>query len=121
MRRVSTEITLLNLEDRTKTPITQNDVSDFDPSWNADGSEIYYLQEVGGERTLFRQKPGEREAVAVVDGDLVSNPGFVTRTRLSPDGRFVVYHKQIDDLSGIYIYGLETKHERLLVGGAPAE
>ena len=121
LRRTSTEIMLLNLEDRTKTPITQNDVSDFDPSWNADGSEIYYLQEVGGERTLFRQKPGEREAVAVVDGDLVSNPGFVTRTRLSPDGRFVVYHKQIDDLSGIYIYGLETKHERLLVGGAPAE
>ncbi len=121
LRRVSTEIMLLNLEDRTKTPITQNDVSDFDPSWNADGSEIYYLQEAGGERTLFRQKPGETEAVAVADGDLVSNPGFVTRTRLSPDERFVVYHKQTDDVYGIYIYDLEAKNERLLAGGAPAE
>ena len=112
---------LLNLEDRTKTPVTHNDVRNFDPSWNADGSEIYYLQEVGGERTLFRQKPGETEAVVVADGDLVSNPGSVTRTRLSPDGRFVVYHKRIDDAFGIYIYDLETKDERLLVGGASGE
>ncbi len=121
LRRTSTEIMLLNLEDGTLSPVTQNDLRERDPSWNADGSEIYYLQEAGGKRTLFRQKPGQKDAIAVADGDIVSNPGNVTRTRVSPDGRFVVYHKQIDDVYGIYIYDLETEREWLLVGGAPAE
>ena len=121
MRRVSTEIMLLNLEDGTLSPVTQNDIRERDPSWNADGSEIYFLQESDGKKTLFRQKPGQNEAIAVADGDLVSNDGPVTRTRLSPNGSFLTYHKQIEDVYGVYIYDLETKRERLLVGGVPSE
>ncbi|MEE8294207.1 MAG: hypothetical protein V3R64_00700 [Sphingomonadales bacterium] len=117
LNRNSAEIVMYNLEDETITPITQNEFRDFDPSWNADGSEIYYLQDDGQKKTFFRQKLGKSEAIPVADGDVVSSRGFVTRTRLSPDGRFLTYHKEVIGVYGIYIYDLELEQERLLVGG----
>lgn len=116
--RNSAEIMVYSLEDETITPITQNEFRDYDPSWNADGSEIYYLQDNGQKKTFFRQKLGESEAISVADGDVVSNRRFVTKTRLSPNGRFLTYHKEVDGVWSIYIYDLELNEERLLVGAA---
>lgn len=115
--RISAEIMVYSLEDETITAITNNEFRELDPSWNADGSEIYYLQDDGQKRTLLRQKLGGTEAISVADGDVVSNSGFVTRTRLSPNGRFLTYHKEVNGVYGIYIYDLELEQERLLVGG----
>ncbi|MCH7807441.1 MAG: PD40 domain-containing protein [Proteobacteria bacterium] len=120
LNRDSAEIMIFNLEEETIMPITENEIQDYDPSWNGDGSEIYYLQNDGQKKTLFREKLGEADAGAVADGDNVSDGGFVARTRLSPDGRFLVYNKEINGFQGIYIFDLELKKERLLVGG-PAE
>ncbi len=114
--RASAEIKVLNLEDGSITPITQNDVRDSHPSWNADGSETYYLRDDGQKKTLFRQRLGQTDGIAVADGDVVSNSGFPTRTRLSPNGRFLAYGKQLDGVYGIYIYDLDLKRERRLVG-----
>ncbi len=112
----SAEIMVLNLEDGTKTPITQNDFRDFDPSWNADGSEIYYLQDNGQNKTLFRQKLGQTDPIAVADGDVISHSRLPYKTRLSPNGRFLVYHKEVDGVYGLYIYDLELEEETRLVG-----
>lgn len=134
----SAQIMTFNLADGTTTPVSQNEGLDMDsnwneegagpwnfnaidPTWNAHGSEVYYFHQVDGKKTLLRRKLGQSNAVFVADGDLVSNSSFVTATRLSPDGRFLAYHKEINGHYGIYIYDLETKHERLLVGGAPSE
>ena len=117
INRNSAEIMVLNLEEDTITQITQNEVRDYDPSWNANGSEIYYLQDDGQKKTLFRQKLGEADPIAVAEGNIVSNSGFVTRTRLSPNGRFLTYNKEVNGLGGIYIYDLELNHEKRLVGG----
>ena len=116
----SAEIMVLNLDDGTSTPITQNDFPDGDPSWNANGSETLFLQDNGKHKTLFRQKLGQTDAITVADGDVVSNRGVVTRTRLSPNGRFLTYHKEVDRAYGIYIYDLELEEETRLVG-APVE
>ncbi len=118
MSSSSAEITVLNLEDGSKTTLTHNEVRDGDPSWNADGSDVYYFQFADGGKTLFRQKPGQKDAVAVAEGDVVSNRGFVTRTRLSPNGRFLSYHKQVDGFYGLYIYDLELNQERRLIGAS---
>ena len=77
-----------------------------------------WAQDDGQNKTLFRQKLGEADPVAVVDGDVVSNSSFVTRTRLSPNGRFLTYHKEVNGGWGLYIYDLELNQEKLLVGGA---
>ena len=119
--RASAEIVLLDLGERTSTPITQNDLPDNDPSWDADGSEIYFLRDDGPDkRTFFRQVMGEAVAVAVAvaDGHVVSNPGPVTRTRLSPNGRLLAYHKEVDGVFGLYIYDLALKEEIRLIGGS---
>ena len=84
----------------------------------ADGNEIFYLQDNGQSKTLFRQKLGHTEATAVAVGDVVSHNTLPHRTRLSPNGRFLVYHKEVDNMSGIYVYDLELEQERLLVGAA---
>ncbi len=60
-------------------------------------------------------KVGDRRR-GVADGEVVSNSG-VSRTRLSPNGRFLVYNKEISGKHGLYVYDLELKQERLLVGG----
>ncbi|MEE9269036.1 MAG: hypothetical protein V3V49_02140, partial [Candidatus Krumholzibacteria bacterium] len=114
----SAEIMVLNLEDGTKMPITQNDFQDLDPSWNADGSEIFYLQDDGQRKTFFRQTLDETDAIAVADGDVVSHPRLPYRTRLSPNGRFLAYHKEVNGVYGIYIYDLELEQERRLVGAS---
>jgi len=116
----SAEIMVLNLEDGTIMPITQNDLPNGDPSWNGDGSEILFLQDNGPHKTLFRQKLGQTDAIAVADGDVVSNSGVVTRTRLSPNALFLTYHKEVDGAYGLYIYDLELEEETRLVG-APVE
>lgn len=118
LSRGSAEIMILNLDDGSRTPITQNEVRDSDPSWNADGSEIYYFQHADGKKTLFRQGLGKTDAIAVADGDLVSSSGFVSKTRLSPNGRYLTYHKEVDGAYGIYIYDLDLNRERLLVGSS---
>ena len=97
----SAEIMVLNLEDGSILPITQNDVVDTDPSWNADGSETYYLQHDGQKKTLFQHHLGQTDAIAVADGDLVSHSRLPYRTRLSPNGRFLTYHKQVNGAFGI--------------------
>jgi Tol biopolymer transport system component len=114
--RASADIVVYNIEDGTITPVTQNKFNDFDPSWNADGSEVYYLQNDTQNKTLYRQKLGQKEAIAVANGEVVSNSG-VSRTRLSPNGRFLVYNKEISGKHGLYVYDLELKQKRLLVGG----
>ncbi len=116
----SAEIMVLNLEDGTIMPITQNDLPNGDPSWNGDGSETYYFQHDGQNKTLFRQRLGQTDAMAVADGDVVSNSGVVTRTRLSPNARFLTYHKEVDGVYGLYIYDIELEEETRLVG-APVE
>jgi Tol biopolymer transport system component len=115
--RASAEIMVFNLEDGTITRVTQNNFNDFDPSWSADGSEVYFLQDDTENRTLFRQKPGQKDAIVVADGEVVSNRG-VTRTRLSPNGRFLVYNKETSGVPGLYVYDLETQQEQLIVGGS---
>ena len=108
---------VLSLDDGTSTAITRNDLADYDPSWNADGSEIYFLRDDGPNRTLFRQSVGGTEAIVVADGHVVSNSGPVTRTRLSPNGRFLAYHKEVNEVFGLYVYDLELEEETRLVGG----
>lgn len=118
----STEIMLLDIEDGAIAPITQNNLRETDPSWSADGSEIYFLQfAADGKKTFFRQKLGEPNAAAIADGDLVSNDRLPYKTRVSPNGRYLAYHKKIDGApgeyaQGIYIYDLELNRERLLIG-----
>ncbi len=116
--RASAEIMVLNLEDGTQTPVTQNTVQDIDPSWSADGSKIYYLQDDGQKRTFFRQTVGQTDAIAVADSDVVFHSRPPTRTRVSPNGRFLVYHNDVNGVYGIYDYDLEREQERRLVGGS---
>ena len=115
---------LLNLEDGVKTPVTQNDLREGDPSWSVDGTEVYYLRfAADGSKTFLRQKLGNPNAIAMADGDFVSNDRLPFTTRVSPDGRHLAYHKKADGApgefaQGIYIYDLERKLERLLIGWA---
>ena len=115
----SAEIMVLNLEDGTIMPITQNDLPDSDPSWNGDGSETYYFQHDGQNKTLFRQRLGQTDAMAVADGNVFSNSG-IPRTRLSPKGRYLAYAKQVNGVYGLYIYDLELEKETWLVGASPS-
>jgi len=120
----STEVMLLNLEDGARTPVTQNNLQETDPTWSADGTEVYYLRfAADGSKIFFRQKLGEPNAIAMADGDLVSNDRLPFTTRVSPDRRHLAYHKKADGApgefaQGIYIYDLERKQERLRVGWA---
>ena len=116
--RASAEVMILNLDDGTVTPVTQNDFYDSDASWNRDGSEIYYYRNNGRNKTLFRQHLGETDATAIAEGDFISNRGFVFRPVLSPNGRFLAYHKEVNGLYGIYVYDLELDRERRVVGAS---
>lgn len=113
----STEIATLNLEDGTVTLVTQNQLPDFDPSWAPSGDAVLFLEDDGERRTLLRRSLRGSARAVVADGHLVSNSGGVTRTRLSPDGRFLAYAKEDAGAYGVYLYDLERREERLLVGG----
>lgn len=113
----SAEIATLDLEDGSVTQLTRNRLRDFDPSWSPSGDEVLFFRDDGETRTLLRQAPGGSPRVLVPDGYRVSNSGGVTRTRLSPDGRLLAYHKEVDGIYGIYVYDLAAGEERLLTGG----
>ena len=116
----SAEIMVVNPEDGTIMPITQNDLPNSDPSWSGDGSEIFYFQHDGQNKTLFRQGLGHSDAVAVAAGNVLSNSG-IPRTRLSPKGRYLAYAKEVNGVYGVYIYDLELEQERRVVGASPSE
>lgn len=116
--RASTEIALLNLDDGTITPITRNNVANGDPSWNAAGRVVFYYEGEGQDRTLMRHHLGEPNGVAVTNRDVVFYTGVVARTRLSPNGRFLSYAKEVEGRYGLYVYDLELEEEHLLVGGS---
>ncbi len=54
----------------------------------------------------------------MADGNVVSNSGWFSRTRVSPNGHLLTYHKELDGVYGIYVYDLEHKLETMLIGGS---
>jgi Tol biopolymer transport system component len=46
----------------------------------------------------------------IADGSIVTDPN------ISPSGKYFVYTKEVDGKSGVYLYNIESKTERLLIG-----
>lgn len=112
----SADIALLDVESGEVTAVTQDGVRDFDPSWSPAGDAIYYFRDDGTNRTFMRQRLGGRPEVVVARGHDVSSEGPVPRTRVSPDGSTLVYHKRLEGgLFAIYLYDLSTGVERTLI------
>lgn len=114
--RVRAELALLSLADGSVTQFTDNTVRELDPSWSGAGDAVFYFRGDGPDRAFIRQRLAGAPEVLLEDGSRVSH-AQVTRTRVSPDGRLLVYASTVDGVYGIYLYDLGTRQQRLLVGG----
>lgn len=110
------ELALVSLADGSVTQVTDDALRELDPSWSHAGDAVFYLRGDGPDRAFVRQRLGGAPVVLVEDGRSVSHDQVV-RTRVSPDGRLLAYARTVDGVYGIYLYNLESRQERLLVGG----
>ena len=103
------------------------------PRWSRDGRTITFLQvpyprrlwSEMGPTDLALARAGQRRMSIRPDGShLVPAPPLLSRdsvhSNLSPDGRQAASARVVDGWSGLYVYDVATRTERLITGGPGA-
>ncbi len=87
---------------------------DSAPIWTRSGQFAFFESDRDGARAIYMK--GARDTVVrrVVDAAVVPT------VKPSPDGRQLAYAKRVDGWSGIYVYDITTRRERLVTGGPGA-
>jgi len=96
------EIYVLHVKTGRLDRLTENDVYDGYPAWFPDGEWIVYSSEVGDDFKLFRIR-----ADGMDRRQLTTGPGSDARAHVSPDGRRIVFNREIDDNINIHVLTLE--------------
>jgi Tol biopolymer transport system component len=81
------------------------------PSWTTDGKTIYFRATVGTATSIFAMNPDGTNVRRITGGETVETP------TPSPDGRYFTYAKEVAGVSGVYVYDIATRTERLVISG----
>jgi Tol biopolymer transport system component len=111
MMKSSAELFIMKRDGSNLRRLTNNAARDCCAYWSKDGKHIYFLSERDGAPNIYVMKADGSRAQKIADGSIVSAPN------ISPDGKYFVYTKEVNGKWGLYLYGLESKQERLLIGG----
>ena len=105
----SEEIVVMEKDGSRTVRLTDNDASDSNPQWSRNGKMIYYMSDRDGSPGVYAMN-GNGTGQRKITGSIVPNP-FV-----SPDEKNIAYTKEVDGKRGLYIYGIKSGTERLLIG-----
>ncbi len=94
----SWELRLLDLESRTSTLLTANDIRDASPAFSPDGGRILFVTTIDGARALasMNLQGGDRAVV-------YTGPGNVWAASYSPDGQFLVVTATLDGEDQLFL------------------
>jgi len=113
-------------------PLGDMTKSNEDPRWSIDGARVVFtevpmLERLPNEapRDYIRRRTQAQQLVAVTPDGLdirVLQPeegSRISRDRgLSPDGKWMVYSKQVEGVTGLYLQEQSLRTERLLDSGS---
>lgn len=108
--RNSNEIYMVDADGGNLKNLTNNNLADAFPNWSKDGKTVYFLSNRENAFNIYRMNRDGSNVQKVTDGSLVSEPV------ISPDEKFFAFSKKVNDKWGIFIYDLQTKQVRLIVG-----
>src|SRR5436305_3317985 len=107
----SKEIFIMNRDGSGVRNLTNSKGRDCCAYWSRDGKTIYFLSERDGSPEIYEMKADGSNARKIADGSIVSDPN------ISPNEKFFVYTKEVNGKWGVYLYNIESRTERLLIGG----
>lgn len=110
-QRNSTEIFVMNEDGSNKVRLTNNEVRDDQVEWAKKSKTIFFLSVRDGKTNLFEMK-ADGTNIRKILGERPVN--FLS---VSNDGKFFVYERYVNEKSGLYIYNVKTKEEKLLIEG----
>ena len=107
----SRELFVMERDGSNARNLTNNDVRDCCPVWSKDSKTIYLKSERDGAPKIYSMSAGGSNVKLIADVNASAS------ANISPDGKYLVYGKQVDGDFGIYTYELKTGKEHLVIGG----
>jgi Tol biopolymer transport system component len=107
----SKEIFIMNRDGSGVRNLTNSQGRDCCAHWSRDGKTIYFLSERDGSPQIYAMKADGTNARKIADGSVVTDPD------ISPNGKYFVYTREVNGKWGVYLYNIEGRSERLLIGG----
>jgi TolB protein len=107
----SREVFIMNRDGSGARNLTKSKGRDCCAYFSRDGKTIYFLSERGGSPEIYAMKIDGSNVRKIADGSIVADPN------ISPNGKYFVYTKEVNGKWGVYLYDIESKTERLLIGG----
>jgi hypothetical protein len=93
-------------------PVPHAVAGDSRASWTRDRALAFLVSSRDGSPAVYEMGRGIAGARRIVDAALVPDPVP------SPDGRRLAYTKTVNGWSGLYVYDIASRRERLVTGGA---
>jgi TolB protein len=84
--------------------LTRNSVYDGYPAWFPDSEHILFSSEVDGTFKLFSMRIDGSDLTQLTFGD-----GSDQRGRVTPDGKFIYFNRNLDETIEVYEMPLRTK------------
>jgi len=110
-QRNSSEIFVMKADGSNIVRLTNNEVRDDQVEWAKKSKTIYFLSIRDGKTNLFEMKADGTNVRKTLDEKALN---FLS---VSNDGKFFVYERYVNEKSGLYIYDLKTKQEKLVIEG----
>lgn len=110
MRR-SQELFIMNSDGSGTVRLTNNQVAESGARWGRNGKRIYFTSESDGAPIVYSMKPDGSDVRRVADGKIVSNPN------ISRNGKWFVYTKEVGKQWGLFIFDIQAKTEKPILGG----
>ena len=92
----------------------RNRPGDSRPEWTRNGSRAFFISPRDGAAGVYELRRDGTVGPRVADAGVVADPNP------SPDAHQFAYTKVVDGASGLFLYDIATRVERLLVGGRGA-
>ena len=110
-QRNSSELHIMNAEGSNVKRLTENEVRDNQAEWSKDSKTIYFMSDREGAENLYAMKSDGTDIRKIASGKVIRG------SSISKDGKYFVFEKEVNGKSGIYIYDLKTKTEKLVIEG----